>query len=461
MKRQISRTEFEDALRGSFAADMPEPATLGLVLSGLGEAQPARRRAVFRTPAFAVLALVAVLCAAFAAVAIPLTLQSTSMVETPTPVATPRATDPLPTHFTATGSMSVGRGPGTTATLLRDGRVLVAGGCSSATDTQACVHTATAEIYDPTSGTFTRTGSMTVERAGHTATLLRDGRVLITGGHHVSADPLASAELYDPSTGRFTPTGSMSTPREGSTAVLLKNGKVFVFGGAADGTALADFGELYDPSTGQFKRSTPTAVRHDSGTVTLLVDGRVLIAGGTGPVMDGGAVDEVFDAGATSAELYDPLTDTFSPAGAMVMPRSEARAALLPDGRVFIVGGLTSDKLTLTNPEVPASVNEIYDPATARFVASGPTPDVDGTVTPLADGRVLLTGTLGYMGLIESVKAELLDPRTRELTPAGAMVTPRWGCATVVLKDGRVLLVGGLRDQPDPHDVAEVEIYHP
>jgi hypothetical protein len=130
--------------------------------------------------------------------------------------------------FVPTGSMTVARTVHT-ATLLGNGKVLIAGGgCANGI-------LATAELYDPATGTFAVTGSMTVPRTNHTATLLPNGQVLIAGGENVTvgapAVPFASAELYDPATGTFTATGTMTVPRVSFTTTLLPNGKVLIEGG--------------------------------------------------------------------------------------------------------------------------------------------------------------------------------------------------------------------------------------
>jgi hypothetical protein len=113
-----------------------------------------------------------------------------------------------------------------------------------------------AEIYDPKSGTFSLTGSTAAAPAAHTATVLADGRVLVAGGNEVIDRSLASADLYDPKTGLFTPTGSMATARTLQTATLLADGRVLVTGGESVGWNLAGpflaTAEIYDPATGTF-----------------------------------------------------------------------------------------------------------------------------------------------------------------------------------------------------------------
>jgi len=137
--------------------------------------------------------------------------------------------DPQTEAFTATGPMATARGFDT-ATRLDDGRVLIAGGNPGNWDFTGPL-IASAELYDPTTGTFSLTGSMTTARDFHVATLLRDGRVLVTGGSRYGMDSasgqfLTAAEIYDPKTGTFSVTGSMKTPRASHTATLLSDGRL-------------------------------------------------------------------------------------------------------------------------------------------------------------------------------------------------------------------------------------------
>ena len=159
-----------------------------------------------------------------------------------------------------------------TATLLADGRVLVTGGYDSSVLPH--VPFASSELYDPATARFTPVDSMATARAGHTATLLQDGRVLITGGG------LAGAELYAPATGQFTPTGSMTTARDGDAATLVADGRVLFVGGQEGDVAVAS-AEMYDPGTGQFSEIGSMSTPRRAHTATLLLDGRVLIAGGS------------------------------------------------------------------------------------------------------------------------------------------------------------------------------------
>ena len=231
-----------------------------------------------------------------------------------------------PGTFASTGSMTTGR-EDHSATLLKDGRVLIAGGLGNGD----LALLASAELYNPTTGRFTATGSMTTARAYQTATLLADGRVLVAGGADSTGQYIASAELYDPTAGTFSPTGTMTMFRADHTATLLPDGQVLIAGGMGGPPGLEYLptlapAELYDPTTGTFSATGSTRAGRSSQTATLLSDGRVLIVGGADTV---------------AGELYDPNTGTFGPAGSMTyFPNSDFSATLMSDGRVLIAGGL-------------------------------------------------------------------------------------------------------------------------
>jgi Kelch motif/Galactose oxidase, central domain len=216
--------------------------------------------------------------------------------------------DPATGTFTLAVPMTTAR-TGHTATLFADGRVLIVGGTPNKTGAAEGVGPclASAEIFDPRTNAFKATGQMADARCGHAAALLADGRVLVTGGDAVYGDPtsFASAEIYDPKTGRFSRTGPMAAARIGQTATRLADGRILVAGGNdAEYRPLAS-SELFDPKTGKF---SPTGSMHDARTWytgTLLADGRVLVAGGDSENWN---YDGPFNA---SAEIYDPATGTF------------------------------------------------------------------------------------------------------------------------------------------------------
>ena len=282
-------------------------------------------------------------------------------------------------RFSSTGSMATTRRVAE-AVLLQDGRVLIVGGMGSIDDQNGL---ASAELYDPENGTFGPTGSMTTARGVlNTATLLQDGRVLVTGGMGGSA--LASSELYDPKTGTFAPTGSMTTPRWSHSAVLLQDGRVLIGGGFPD--PISDVAELYDPMTGTFRAAAnlPQDADEDCwGAVALLQDGQVLIP--------------------ACHALFDPKTNDFSSTGAMETPgRSNYTATLLLDGRVLVVGGSVT-KSGFADYQIDA---ELYDPKAGAFTNGGAMSVArpSSTATLLSDGRVLVAG-----GVL-SASAELYQP---------------------------------------------------
>lgn len=321
------------------------------------------------------------------------------------PLASAMVYDPGARAFSATATMSVGRGY-QTSTLLQNGLVLIAGGGEAGyAGALGEPFLASAELFDPATGTFRPTGSMSVTRQDHTATVLKDGRVLIVGGDDVREHALATAELYDPSTGTFSETGSMSEARGFHTATLLDDGRVLVTGGVTNGNwhyTGVNTAELYDPATGTFSKAGEMEYWSAWHTATLLLDGRVLLTGGTGG-----------DGDDHSAELFDPRTDTFIKTAMMETGRIFHTATLLSDGRVLVVGGGRD----YTHRKFIAAA-EIWDPATGAFSATGPMTDARTfhAATLLADGRVLVTG--GYGSTAPLANGEIWDPATGVFTPA-------------------------------------------
>jgi WD40 repeat protein len=234
--------------------------------------------------------------------------------------------DPSTGTFTATGSMVTPR-ENHTATLLPSGKVLIVGGDG---DGGLNYELSNVELYDPNTGTFSSTGPLINDRMYHTATLLPNGKVLIAGGWANDNGIYSSAELYDPNTGTFSATGSMASPRATHTATLLPNGKVLLVGGL--GPAVLSESELYDPDTGTFSVTGSMANARAYHTANLLPDGKVLIAGGDNE-------DYYPNLFIKHAELYDPSTGTFSNTGSLNTVRLYDTATLLPDGTVLFTGG--------------------------------------------------------------------------------------------------------------------------
>lgn len=251
--------------------------------------------------------------------------------------------NPVTGKFTPTGSMSTNRFVHS-ATLLGNGKVLMAAGWTTAM-VGVTTEAPTNEIYDPATGTFSDTGALIQPRYAHTATLLGNGKVLIAGGwvNH-SAGAVANADLYDPVTGQFTPTPPMTIAMAYRTATLLGNGKVLIAGGDNGLETGTNQAELYDPRTNTFTTvPTPmTAPRHGHAA-TLLANGKVLISGGK---------SEAAAAGSAMAELYDPVLNTFSvTTGPMTASRNHHTSTDLGNGKVLLAGGATpADSAELYTP---------------------------------------------------------------------------------------------------------------
>ena len=325
-----------------------------------------------------------------------------------------------------TGSIDTIRGMNTsraahTATLLGNGKVLVAGGFGGDENSLA-----SAEIFDAAKNSFSSANNMSVARAGHSATALPDGKVLIAGGFNGSY--LDSAEIYDAKTGKFTPTGKMTLPRSEHIAVLLNSGKVLLAGGVGTGwTFLAD-AEIYDPASNTFTKTGNMTAARESHTAALLKDGNVLITGGH----QGRRTTITIYA---SAEIYDPANGTFTATANLTIKRHKHDAALLDDGTVLIVGG--SDE---RDSRGAYTTTEIYNPKTKTFAKIGDMNlsryKLQGTTILLRNGKVLIAGG--------AAKAEVFNPATGTFdVAAGKFETVRLFATATLLRNGHVLIAGG------------------
>jgi hypothetical protein len=322
------------------------------------------------------------------------------------------ATAPPPSEMT-------GAWGGSTATVLPDGRVLLTGWGAEGVS---------ADLYDPVTRVFTLD---TAFPAGFSpAAALLDGRLLLVGEE-------GAAGLYHPSDGSYTPIADAPVLSGEGVVVRLQDGRVLLAGGEA--------AYVFDPATGAFSETgAPPSTGLGAGGATLLRDGRVLVPGGLGrndvPV---------------APSLYDPATGTFAPTAAMSEPRYVYSATVLPDGRVLIAGG--NDAAFWTRVYDSA---ELFDPRTGEFTPTGTmaVARFDHSATLLPDGRVLIVG--GTRDTVEMLaSAEIYDPGTGTFTPTGPLTEARRGPVVVPLQNGLILVAGGRGNAYEP--VVSAELYDP
>jgi N-acetylneuraminic acid mutarotase len=281
-----------------------------------------------------------------------------------------------------TGSMTAAREVFPTV-LFKNHKVLVSGGFGTGSAVLAG-----AELYNP-KGTWSAAGSLSVPRFGHTATLLSNGRVLVTGGCTASdcSTNTAVSEIYNPTSNTWSTTGSLNTARSYQTAVLLKTGKVLVIGGSGPLTSC----ELYDPSTGTWSTTTNTNAGRYLNTTTLLPDGKVLVTGGANGKYP-----------LNSSEIYDPTANTWTLSGNMTIGRYAQTAALLTDGTVLVAGGVGQSISCGKDCTgfIPTSRVDIYNEATGAFSATTALnqPLAYHTMTMLTTAQALENGGLGVTG---------------------------------------------------------------
>jgi WD40 repeat protein len=333
----------------------------------------------------------------------------------PTMTPVPDATPGIGTF--QTGAPLTASRIGATATLLPDGRVLIAGGVSNGHSV------ASAEIFNPRTGASTATGSMVEARAWHSASLLSNGKVLMAGG---TGDRLC--EVYNPATGKFTKTGSLGYAPRYQAAVSLGDGRALIAGGI-NGAQYTSRAEVYNPATGHFVRVRSLKVDMQHATATLLQNGQVLIAGGD-------QADKKHPNVLAAAELFNPVKGTFVTTGSMLQGRSHFAAVLLQNGKVLAIGGV--------NPAGYAgllSTAELYDPYTGRWSATGAMSigRSDFTATLMADGRVLVAGG-------GDNSTEIYDPTSATFQMGPYMMEARVSQTATMLQDARILMAGGNGD---------------
>jgi Kelch motif/Galactose oxidase, central domain len=301
-------------------------------------------------------------------------------------------------------------------------------------------------------GTWSSVPGMAEPRGNHTATLLPNGKVLVVGGGDQYVGALGSAELYDPVARKWSSAGKLMTPRLSHTATLLRTGKVLVVGGQTNavnshqlpvGQGLST-AELYDPLTNRWSPAAPMSTIRALHTATLLADGRVLVVGGytASPGGTGVLVDGKVLA---SAELYDPASNRWTPVRPLGAARAAHGASLLQDNRVLVMGGVDVAPMQ-SSVQPPLQSSEIYDPATEAW---SPAPNmlfrrVYPKSTVLPNGQVLVTGD----DRTGAAPAELFDPVASRWVRVPNMGPYRPGLVAASLPNGNVLVAGGQGDTP-------------
>jgi hypothetical protein len=301
---------------------------------------------------------------------------------------------------------------------LANGKVLVISGDFNAT----------CELYDPSTGLWTQTGSLTTQRTLAVAGLLPNGKVLIAGGVDSNSNYTASTEIYDPATGTWSPGAPMPTFRIYATAATLSNGKFLVAGGLVQGTVV-NTAVLYDPTSNTWTAAAPMTTSRYLHAMTALSGGRMLVTGG-------------YSNGVTNAaEIYNATANTWTATGAMTTARYYHTLTTLSDGRVLAAGG-TGNGATATA--------ELFNPSTNTWTATGSLSIaryLQGAAA-LTDGTVMVFG--GYVNSGLTNTTETFNPNTGTWSMAGPTATIRVFMGVNVLQDGTVLLSGGQGDAASP-----------
>lgn len=312
-----------------------------------------------------------------------------------------------PGAWSSAGNLSFGRDGGRITRLL-DGRVLAAGGSPPGGVTAD--GRKNAEVWSPSTNTWTNAGTLVDNRVNHAQVLLPSGKVLLAGG-----GALSSAEVWNPATNTSTATGNLTVVRDGATATMLPTGKILVTGGSGTSTA-----EIFDESKGTFTAlAAPMSAPHSNHGAVLLPTGKVLLVDGS------------------TSELFDPSTETFTAGPLLSAARDGRTASLLPSGDV-VVGG-RSTVLPL----------ERYDVASNTFALTGPMTSLyrGQIAAPMPFGRVVFamgTDGAGFATRNDTWVFDLLGEGARggTATAPGAPFS-RTGASMIQLARGGVLVTGG------------------
>ena len=344
-------------------------------------------------------------------------------------VEVPPETDPPPElpddGFLLHSSMNTGR-HNHTASRLKDGRVLIVGGALGGWQGPSLVST---EIYDPRSQSWQVGPTLNFPRQDHTATALPDGRIFVTGGTQPGPAWQDSTEMLDTGDMRWDIIAPLAIPRSMHSATLLGDGQIVVVGGWT-GSVTLDQVEIYDPATNIWRQTGSLLEARQDHSATLLPDGRILIVGGYR--------ERAGDKWLNTAEIYDPVNGTSSPTSPVFCHGTSHQAVVLVDGRVLVVGGACGSG----RPGIIAQA-EIFDPLTNTWQAVAPMAQARYglTATRLLDGTVLAIG--GGDGLVQLASVEKFDPVTQSWSSYSPLNMARVAHTTALLLDGQLLVAGG------------------
>ncbi|WP_413575488.1 Kelch repeat-containing protein [Bdellovibrio sp. HCB290] len=317
------------------------------------------------------------------------------------------------------------------ATVLTDGRVLVAGGLDG-----AFARTATTAIYNPASNSWSAGPSIAVPRVGHSSHLLPNGKVIIIGGaaHPTTSAPTEKTEIFDPATNQWTYGPDMPTAVSEFSSATLSDNTILILGGltTAATTSITTV-QAYNPSTNSFTTKTPMTLGRYQAAAAVLPSGNVLLTGGwasTGSMT-------------ATTEIYNVSANTWSAGPSLSANRRAHGAISLPSGKILVTSGVTN----LTFPSIAAKTSEIYNPATNSWsvdpiaIEAGHTL---GTLLKLPDGRILIAGggDPDYTGAVTEtyIEGQLSGIAWIGSTP---LLGGRVGSTTTLMKNGKILFTGG------------------
>ncbi len=388
----------------------------------------------------------------------------------PTMTGTAELFDPAAKTWSSAGTMTTLRMP-YFAFLLSSGKVLAGGGFTGYDASNNAILTSAAELYDPTSNSWTTANSMSHPHYETTPCLLGNGKVLVAGGVASTAQyvaPTNKADIYDPQNNSWTST-TMATARKGYASIILQSGKLLIIGGITGYDAntppnaiYTTACELFDPTTGTW--SAAGSMSHPHGSFSdpqMFSDGKVLVYGGL----------EADGLSATTAEIYNPATNSWSSAGTMTSAHMMVVPRKLSGDRVFLAGG--ADVIDYSpfpgfsmKTTAPTTHAEIYTEAANSWTSAGDmvSPHFGTFPVMLGNGKIIIAG--GSDGAAPPMQpsytqtAELYDPATNSWSAAGSMITARFSAATPIpLSDGNFMVVGGVTDQQNFTATAAVDLY--